>query len=217
MKIKCVGRQEFVIGGWTDPQRSRVGLGALLVGYYEGDRLHYAGKVGTGYTPRRAARPPPPVRRAGPERPIPSTTASRRSARHVHWVEPRARGRDRLCRMDPERPAPPAAIRGPPARQDGQRVPPRAARAGCGRPASKADRLIRPGETTMPLEGVPRQARFHQDPRALRREEAEAAQAADLRRAGAPRLASCITTSASRPTACSRAGRSPRGRRSTRR
>src|ERR1700712_5708634 len=50
VKIKCVGRQEFAIGGWTDPQRSRVGLGALLVGYYEGDRLRYAGKVGTGYT-----------------------------------------------------------------------------------------------------------------------------------------------------------------------
>jgi bifunctional non-homologous end joining protein LigD len=50
VKIKCTGRQEFVIGGFTDPQRSRVGLGALLVGYYDGDKLVYAGKVGTGYT-----------------------------------------------------------------------------------------------------------------------------------------------------------------------
>ncbi len=52
VKIKCIGRQEFVIGGFTDPQRSRVGLGALLVGYYsdDGRRLIYAGKVGTGYT-----------------------------------------------------------------------------------------------------------------------------------------------------------------------
>lgn len=50
VKIKCLGRQEFVVGGFTDPQRSRVGLGALLVGYYDGDRLVYAGKVGTGYT-----------------------------------------------------------------------------------------------------------------------------------------------------------------------
>ena len=51
VKIKCLGRQEFVIGGYTDPQRSRVGLGALLVGYYgdDGKRLVYAGKVGTGY------------------------------------------------------------------------------------------------------------------------------------------------------------------------
>ena len=52
VKIKCVGRQEFVVGGFTDPQRSRVGLGALLIGYYsdDGQRLIYAGKVGTGYT-----------------------------------------------------------------------------------------------------------------------------------------------------------------------
>jgi bifunctional non-homologous end joining protein LigD len=50
VKVKCVGRQEFVIGGWTDPNRSRVGLGALLVGVYEDGRLRYAGKVGTGYT-----------------------------------------------------------------------------------------------------------------------------------------------------------------------
>jgi DNA ligase D-like protein (predicted ligase) len=52
LKIKCIGKQEFVIGGFTDPQRSRVGLGALLVGYYVNDarKLVYAGKVGTGYT-----------------------------------------------------------------------------------------------------------------------------------------------------------------------
>jgi bifunctional non-homologous end joining protein LigD len=52
VKVKCIGRQEFVIGGYTEPQRSRVGLGALLVGYYsdDGKQLHYAGKVGTGYT-----------------------------------------------------------------------------------------------------------------------------------------------------------------------
>jgi ATP-dependent DNA ligase len=52
VKVKCVGRQEFVVGGFTDPQRSRVGFGALLIGYYsdDGQRLIYAGKVGTGYT-----------------------------------------------------------------------------------------------------------------------------------------------------------------------
>jgi bifunctional non-homologous end joining protein LigD len=52
LKIKCSGRQEFVIGGFTDPQKSRVGLGALLVGYYsdDGKQFIYAGKVGTGFT-----------------------------------------------------------------------------------------------------------------------------------------------------------------------
>ncbi len=49
LKFKCAHRQEFVIGGYTDPQRSRVGFGALLIGYYEKGKLQYAGKVGTGY------------------------------------------------------------------------------------------------------------------------------------------------------------------------
>lgn len=49
LKLKCVSRQEFVIGGYTDPKGSRVGFGALLVGYYDGGDLRYAGKVGTGY------------------------------------------------------------------------------------------------------------------------------------------------------------------------
>ena len=52
LKSKCTSRQEFVIGGFTDPKDSRIGLGALLVGYYsdDGRSLVYAGKVGTGYT-----------------------------------------------------------------------------------------------------------------------------------------------------------------------
>jgi ATP-dependent DNA ligase len=49
LKIKCLRRQELVIGGYTAPQGSRARLGALLVGHYEGTRLRYAGKVGTGY------------------------------------------------------------------------------------------------------------------------------------------------------------------------
>jgi bifunctional non-homologous end joining protein LigD len=49
-KLKCVATQELVIGGWTEPRGSRVGLGALLVGYYDGAALHYAGKVGTGFS-----------------------------------------------------------------------------------------------------------------------------------------------------------------------
>ena len=49
LKFKCSSEQELVVGGFTDPQRSRVGLGALLLGYYEGDVLVYTGKVGTGF------------------------------------------------------------------------------------------------------------------------------------------------------------------------
>jgi bifunctional non-homologous end joining protein LigD len=47
-KSKCSKRQEFVVGGFTDPKGSRVGVGSLLIGYYEADELRFAGKVGTG-------------------------------------------------------------------------------------------------------------------------------------------------------------------------
>ncbi len=49
LKFKCVKGQELVIGGYTDPQHSRIGFGALLLGYYKRGKLHYAGKVGTGF------------------------------------------------------------------------------------------------------------------------------------------------------------------------
>jgi bifunctional non-homologous end joining protein LigD len=51
LKMKCEASQELVIGGFTDPQGSRVGLGSLLVGYFTPDRREFvfAGKVGTGF------------------------------------------------------------------------------------------------------------------------------------------------------------------------
>ena len=49
LKMKCEAGQELVVGGFTDPQgAARVGLGALLVGYFEGEDFVFAGKVGTG-------------------------------------------------------------------------------------------------------------------------------------------------------------------------
>jgi bifunctional non-homologous end joining protein LigD len=50
IKLKCVNEQEFVIGGYTPPAGSRKHFGAILVGYYEDERLKFAGKVGTGFT-----------------------------------------------------------------------------------------------------------------------------------------------------------------------
>lgn len=49
LKMKCELSQELVVGGFTDPQGRRVGLGALLVGYFEGDDFVFAGKIGTGF------------------------------------------------------------------------------------------------------------------------------------------------------------------------
>jgi bifunctional non-homologous end joining protein LigD len=55
MKFKCVNEQEFVVLGWTDPQGTRSGLGALLVGYQEDGELRFGGKVGTGFGERELA------------------------------------------------------------------------------------------------------------------------------------------------------------------
>jgi DNA ligase D-like protein (predicted ligase) len=52
LKMKCEATQELVVGGFTDPQGGRVGLGALLLGYFDGGRLEFAGKVGTGFDTR---------------------------------------------------------------------------------------------------------------------------------------------------------------------
>jgi bifunctional non-homologous end joining protein LigD len=50
VKIKLHLEQEFVIGGYTDPEGGRKHFGALLVGFYEGKRLKFAGRVGTGFS-----------------------------------------------------------------------------------------------------------------------------------------------------------------------
>jgi bifunctional non-homologous end joining protein LigD len=55
-KLKIVKRQEFVIGGWTEPRDSRSFFGALLLGVYENDLLRYAGHTGTGFTHAELAR-----------------------------------------------------------------------------------------------------------------------------------------------------------------
>ncbi len=50
LKFKCRNQQEFIIGGYTDPEGDRKHFGALLLGYYEDEELVYAGKVGTGFS-----------------------------------------------------------------------------------------------------------------------------------------------------------------------
>ena len=53
IKVKCGHRQEFVIGGFTDPSGSRVAFGALLLGVYDGQgQFQFAGRTGTGFSER---------------------------------------------------------------------------------------------------------------------------------------------------------------------
>jgi bifunctional non-homologous end joining protein LigD len=89
LKIKCSAEQELVIGGYTAPKGSRTDLGALLVGYYEGGHLRYAGKVGTGFTRatlRDLAARLEPLRREQ------SPFADEVRERSATWVEPRLVG-----------------------------------------------------------------------------------------------------------------------------
>ena len=88
LKFKCVSAQELVIGGFTDPQRTRVGLGALLVGYYDADgRLTYAGKVGTGFTQATLRSLHDALARL--ERDTSPFAVGKPPRSGVHWVEPR--------------------------------------------------------------------------------------------------------------------------------
>lgn len=87
LKFKCSQEQEFVIGGYTDPRGKRIGLGALLVGFYHRGKLVYAGKVGTGYdtgTLQRLGR-----KLAQLETPTSPFAGDGLPRRGVHWVKPK--------------------------------------------------------------------------------------------------------------------------------
>ena len=87
LKFKCETNQEFVIGGFTDPQRSRIGLGALLLGYYDASgQLVYAGKVGTGFDTRTLRSLHSDL--SAIERDTPPFGAGDLPRSGVHWTEP---------------------------------------------------------------------------------------------------------------------------------
>jgi DNA ligase D-like protein (predicted ligase) len=87
LKMKCEAGQELVVGGFTDPQRQRVGLGELLVGYFEGDDFVFAGKVGTGFDTKLLL----DLRRRLDALEItvpPFTKGVGLPRRNIHWVRP---------------------------------------------------------------------------------------------------------------------------------
>ena len=89
LKMKCEATQEFVVGGFTDPQGGRIGLGALLVGYYEpnDDAFVYAGKVGTGFDTKLLRE----LRTRLDALEIPATPFTRATGLprvRAHWVRP---------------------------------------------------------------------------------------------------------------------------------
>ncbi len=116
LKLKCVWEQEFVIGGYTDPGGSRTDFGALLVGYYEQDSLHYAGKVGTGYT--KATLHDLGLRLRKLETAEPAFVDARAVPRGAALDAAHTRRSDRICRMDERRSAAAASLSWTPRRQE---------------------------------------------------------------------------------------------------
>jgi bifunctional non-homologous end joining protein LigD len=87
IKIKCQVRRDFVIGGYTNPQGTRPYFGALHIGLYEGGKLVYVSKVGTGFDERALAQIWKTLQPLARE----STPFEVRSpsGRGHHWIEPR--------------------------------------------------------------------------------------------------------------------------------
>jgi ATP-dependent DNA ligase len=87
LKMKCENKQAFVIGGFTDPQGARVGLGALLVGYYDQSDFVFAGKVGTGFDTKLLTELRARLNVLEIEKP-PFTRAVGLPRLRAHWVHP---------------------------------------------------------------------------------------------------------------------------------
>jgi DNA ligase D-like protein (predicted ligase) len=91
LKMKCEASQELVIGGFTDPQGARVGLGALLVGYFEGKGQKrdfvFAGKVGTGFDTKLLLELRARLDAIEIDKP-PFTKGTGLPRLHAHWVRP---------------------------------------------------------------------------------------------------------------------------------
>ena len=123
LKVKNVRSQELVIGGWVPGKGRREGeLGALLVGYYDGEgkerRLRYAGKVGTGFADAdlRLLR-----ERARAARPRREPVRGRTAAEGRELGRTGARRRARVLGVDERRDPPPSVVQGPARRQAGRR------------------------------------------------------------------------------------------------
>jgi bifunctional non-homologous end joining protein LigD len=87
LKMKIEASQELVVGGFTDPQGKRVGLGALLVGFYEDDDFVFAGKVGTGFDTKLLLQLRQRLDALAIDR-SPFTRGSGLPRLRVHWVKP---------------------------------------------------------------------------------------------------------------------------------
>ena len=98
LKMKCVHEQEFVIGGFTLPSNGSHGVGALLLGYYDGGKLIYAGRTGTGFTQKTHGSLRDKLEELRRRRSVCELPAEAR--RGAIWVQPRVGGAGEICYLD---------------------------------------------------------------------------------------------------------------------
>ena len=90
IKVKCRKRQEFVVGGYTDPKGSRQGFGALLLGLHDEDgALRYVGRVGSGFDDRGLQQLHARLQRLVRKQPAFVNPPRRKGREGLHWVRPR--------------------------------------------------------------------------------------------------------------------------------
>ena len=87
LKFKCTNEQELVIGAFTEPTGQRKGFGSLLLGFYEGKELIYAGKVGTGFTDEILEDLYLKLSQIETEK-CPFSESKKIRSKNVHWVKP---------------------------------------------------------------------------------------------------------------------------------
>ena len=88
LKMKCELTENLIVGGFTDPQGKRIGLGALLVGYYKDDEFVFAGKIGTGFDTKLLLDLRARLDKLEIEKP-PFTRAVGLPRLRRHWVQPK--------------------------------------------------------------------------------------------------------------------------------
>jgi bifunctional non-homologous end joining protein LigD len=89
VKVKCLGREEFIVLGWTSPGGSRPGLGSLHLGYHDPQGgLHYAGGVGSGFSDHELARLSERLAGLASDRPKSLLVAGDPMPNDIHWVRP---------------------------------------------------------------------------------------------------------------------------------
>jgi bifunctional non-homologous end joining protein LigD len=89
VKVKCLGREEFIVLGWTPPGGSRTGLGSLHLGYYDPQGgLHYAGGVGSGFSEIELAKLSERLAGLASDTPKSLFVAGDPVPNNIHWVRP---------------------------------------------------------------------------------------------------------------------------------